>query len=69
MQDKIEYLLNNGEVNFVVSKDFLTRIYWKHFSMKFASISDFLNSYSPPEDGMLIFEEAQKTGNLIEERR
>lgn len=69
MQDKIEYLLNNGEANFVVSKDFLTRIYWKHFSMKFASFSEFLNSYSPSKDGMLIFKEAQKTGNLVEEKR
>lgn len=69
MQDKIEYLLSNGKTNFVVSKEFFVNCYKKYFSMKFASISDFLNSYSPPEDGMLIFEEAQKTGNLIEEKR
>ena len=69
MQDKIEYLLSNGEVNFAVPKDFLTRVYWKHFSMKFASFSNFLNGYSPSKEGMLIFKEAQKTGNLVAEKK
>lgn len=56
-----------GETNFIVSAEWLEKLYNKKYANKYSSLDDFLDVYEPEEEGEFIYQEAIKDGTLKED--
>ena len=55
-----------GETNFVVSAEFVEKMYSQRFRKMYETLEIFLEAYIPEEDGEYIYQKAKENEKLIE---
>ena len=56
-----------GETNFVVSEEFIKKVFEETYSADYDDVEEFLDIYVPEEDGDYIYQRALKENEIIED--